>query len=143
MLFGKSPEEKVAIVREETLRAPTLFVGDGINDARAMQAATLGVAFGQYSDITAEAADAVVMEPSHQRWMSSFTSAAECGSRRNGVEHDRDADCCRWLSAVRCGRRCAGDYRLYSIQCEKRCRAAMYAPIDGAKRQAEISTTGL
>ena len=67
VLFGKSPEEKVAIVREETHRAPTLFVGDGINDAPAMQAATVGVAFGQSSDITAEAADAVVMEPSLQK----------------------------------------------------------------------------
>src|SRR5208337_1922145 len=30
---GKSPEEKVAIVKEETAKARTLFVGDGINDA--------------------------------------------------------------------------------------------------------------
>jgi len=64
VLFGKSPEEKVAIVREEARNAPTLFVGDGINDAPAMQAATVGVAFGQNSDITAEAADAVVLEAS-------------------------------------------------------------------------------
>ncbi len=63
-LFGKSPEERVAIVREEATRAPTLFVGDGINDAPAMQAATVGIAFGQNSDVTAEAADAVVLEPS-------------------------------------------------------------------------------
>jgi P-type E1-E2 ATPase len=61
---GKSPEEKVGIVREEAAKAPTLFLGDGINDAPAMQAATVGVAFGQNSDITAEAADAVVLEPS-------------------------------------------------------------------------------
>jgi len=64
VLFGKSPEEKVAIVREESKRGPTLFLGDGINDAPAMQAATVGVAFGQNSDITAEAADAVVLEAS-------------------------------------------------------------------------------
>jgi heavy metal translocating P-type ATPase len=61
---GKSPEEKVAIVKAETLRAKTLYVGDGINDAPAMLAATVGVAFGKGSDITAEAADAVVLEPS-------------------------------------------------------------------------------
>lgn len=61
---GQSPEEKVAIVTEETRRAKTLYVGDGINDAPAMLAATAGVAFGQASDITAEAADAVLLEPS-------------------------------------------------------------------------------
>ena len=61
---GKSPEEKLAIVREETSKGSTLFLGDGINDAPAMQAATVGVAFGQNSDITAEAADAVVLEAS-------------------------------------------------------------------------------
>ena len=62
--FSKSPEEKVSIVKEETRREKTLFVGDGINDAPAMLAATVGVAFGQNSDITAEAADAVVLEAS-------------------------------------------------------------------------------
>lgn len=61
---GKSPEEKVEIVREETKKGTTLFLGDGINDAPAMQAATVGVAFGKNSDITAEAADAVVLEAS-------------------------------------------------------------------------------
>jgi heavy metal translocating P-type ATPase len=63
-LFSKSPEEKVAIVRRETQKAPTMFLGDGINDAPAMQAATVGVAFGQNSDITAEASDAVILETS-------------------------------------------------------------------------------
>jgi len=61
---AKSPEEKVAIVREETQRARTLFVGDGINDAPAMQAASVAVAFGHDSEITAEAADAVILESS-------------------------------------------------------------------------------
>jgi heavy metal translocating P-type ATPase len=60
---GKSPEEKVAIVKEETAKARTLFVGDGINDAPALMAATVGVAFGSQNDITTEAADAVVLEP--------------------------------------------------------------------------------
>ena len=61
---GKSPEEKVAIVKEATARGRTLFVGDGINDAPALMAATVGVAFGSQNDITTEAADAVVLESS-------------------------------------------------------------------------------
>jgi heavy metal translocating P-type ATPase len=61
---AKSPEEKVAIVGSEASRAPTLFLGDGINDAPAMQAATVGVAFGVQSDITSEAADAIILETS-------------------------------------------------------------------------------
>jgi len=61
---AKSPEDKVAIVRKEASRSPTLFLGDGINDAPAMKAATVGIAFGVQSDITAEAADAVILETS-------------------------------------------------------------------------------
>ena len=60
---GKSPEEKVAIVRSETERFQTLFLGDGINDAPALTIATVGVAFGPRSDITSEAAGAVILEP--------------------------------------------------------------------------------
>jgi heavy metal translocating P-type ATPase len=64
---GQSPEEKVAIARAESERAPTLFVGDGINDAPALATATVGVAFGRQSDITTEAAGAVIMDASLAR----------------------------------------------------------------------------
>ena len=63
----KKPEEKVEIVKSETKRAHTLFLGDGINDAPALLAATVGVAFGRRSDVTAEAAGAVIMEASLRR----------------------------------------------------------------------------
>jgi cation transport ATPase len=61
---GQTPEQKVEIVRRETRQANTVFLGDGINDAPALTAATVGIAFGQNSDITAEAAGAVIMDTS-------------------------------------------------------------------------------
>ncbi|HYT87724.1 MAG TPA: HAD-IC family P-type ATPase, partial [Gemmataceae bacterium] len=64
---GQSPEQKLEIVRQETRRANTVFLGDGINDAPALTAATVGIAFGQNSDITAEAAGAVILESSLQK----------------------------------------------------------------------------
>lgn len=63
-LASQNPEQKVAIVRAETASAPTLFMGDGINDAPALASATVGIAFGQHSSVTAEAAGAVIMENS-------------------------------------------------------------------------------
>ena len=63
----QSPEEKVAITRRETSLAPTLFIGDGINDAPALVTATVGLAFGHQSEITAEAAGAVIMDTSLKR----------------------------------------------------------------------------
>ena len=63
----QSPEQKVAITRAEMQRAPTLFIGDGINDAPALAAATVGVAFGHQTDIAAEAAGAVVMDTALER----------------------------------------------------------------------------
>ncbi|MBX9754896.1 MAG: cadmium-translocating P-type ATPase [Pseudomonadaceae bacterium] len=64
---SQSPEQKLALIRAETLRANTVFVGDGINDAPALTAATVGIAFGQASDVTAEAAGAVILDSSLQR----------------------------------------------------------------------------
>ena len=66
-LASVSPERKLEIVREETAKAPTVFLGDGINDAPGMSAATGGVAFGASNDITTEAADAVVLDSSLER----------------------------------------------------------------------------
>ncbi|HVE12072.1 MAG TPA: heavy metal translocating P-type ATPase [Elusimicrobiota bacterium] len=60
---GKTPEEKVAFVRAETARGETLFAGDGINDAPALLAAGVGVALGTNSDVTTEAAGAVILAP--------------------------------------------------------------------------------
>lgn len=64
---SQSPEQKLALVRAETARANTVFMGDGINDAPALTAATVGIAFGQASDVTAEAAGAVILDSSLQK----------------------------------------------------------------------------
>ena len=60
----QSPEQKLALVRAETTKAKTLYVGDGINDTPAMMSATVGMAIGQNSDVTAEAAGVVIMDSS-------------------------------------------------------------------------------
>jgi P-type E1-E2 ATPase len=62
---GKTPEEKLELVRQASTRGRTLFVGDGINDAPAMLAATASIALGgQNNDVVSEAADAVVLDSS-------------------------------------------------------------------------------
>jgi len=65
--FEQSPEQKLAIITEECRRQPTLFVGDGINDAPAMIAATAAIALGVGSDVTSDAAGAVVLDGSISR----------------------------------------------------------------------------
>jgi len=64
---GQSPEQKLERVRAETSVANTVFMGDGINDAPALTAATVGIAFGQNSDVTSEAAGAVILESSLEK----------------------------------------------------------------------------
>jgi soluble P-type ATPase/hemerythrin-like domain-containing protein len=58
---GQLPADKVAAVREESARAVTVMVGDGVNDAPALAAADIGVAVGaRGSTATSEAADIVL-----------------------------------------------------------------------------------
>lgn len=64
---SQSPEQKVDIVRKETQKAATLFMGDGINDAPGLTAATVGIAFGQQNEVTSEAAGAVILENSLEK----------------------------------------------------------------------------
>ena len=64
---GIQPEGKLRLVEEALRQAPVVFVGDGINDAPALAAATVGIAMGTASDVTSEAAGAVIMDSSLER----------------------------------------------------------------------------
>ncbi|WP_017583325.1 heavy metal translocating P-type ATPase [Nocardiopsis valliformis] len=57
------PQDKAALVKEqEDTGAQVLLVGDGVNDAPAMAAATIGVAMGRRgSDLALDTADAIVV----------------------------------------------------------------------------------
>lgn len=54
------PADKVSAVNELNSRAPLAMVGDGINDAPAMKAATIGIAMGSGTDVALETADAAL-----------------------------------------------------------------------------------
>lgn len=54
------PADKVSAIHELSQQQPLAMVGDGINDAPAMKAATLGIAMGSGTDVALEAADAAL-----------------------------------------------------------------------------------
>ena len=61
VLAERTPADKLDAVRLERGRAPTIMVGDGINDAPALALADVGVAMGaRGSGASSEAADAVL-----------------------------------------------------------------------------------
>ncbi len=57
---GLLPADKVTAVTELNGQAPLAMVGDGINDAPAMKASTIGIAMGSGTDVALETADAAL-----------------------------------------------------------------------------------
>ena len=59
------PQDKLAVVQDiRSEYGPTMFVGDGINDAPVLAGADVGGAMGSGADAAIEAADVVFMRPS-------------------------------------------------------------------------------
>jgi P-type Cu2+ transporter len=56
------PQDKARIVGELKRQGQTAFVGDGINDAPALQEADLGIAIGAGTNVAIESADLVLVE---------------------------------------------------------------------------------
>ena len=59
---GLLPADKVAAVRTLGTQHALAMVGDGINDAPAMKAATIGIAMGSGTDVALEAADVALTQ---------------------------------------------------------------------------------
>ncbi|PYD37632.1 hypothetical protein ALQ63_02506 [Serratia plymuthica] len=57
---GLLPEDKVKAVIELSELRPTAMIGDGINDAPAMKASSIGIAMGSGTDVALETADAAL-----------------------------------------------------------------------------------
>ncbi|WP_312069924.1 Zn(II)/Cd(II)/Pb(II) translocating P-type ATPase ZntA [Lelliottia nimipressuralis] len=82
---GLLPADKVQAVSGLNAQAPLAMVGDGINDAPAMKAATIGIAMGSGTDVALETADAAL---THNRLtglaqMISLARATRANIRQN------------------------------------------------------------
>ena len=82
---GLLPADKVEAVTALNAAAPLAMVGDGINDAPAMKAATIGIAMGSGTDVALETADAAL---THNRLtglaqMISLARATHANIRQN------------------------------------------------------------
>jgi Cu2+-exporting ATPase len=60
---GATPEEKVVFVRQAAQRRPVIMVGDGVNDAAALSAATVGIAVHGGAEASLAAADVYLNRP--------------------------------------------------------------------------------
>jgi Cu+-exporting ATPase len=60
---AQNPAQKLEVLSQLKAQGATLMVGDGINDAPALAAATVGVTLGGVTQLTAQAAQVVLVKP--------------------------------------------------------------------------------
>lgn len=83
-LGGLSPKDKVDALEKEIAQAPTLFIGDGINDAASIRLADVGVAMGGVgSDLALECADLVLVNDDISKAMTAVQIAKK--TRRRAI----------------------------------------------------------
>jgi len=61
VIAEQTPEQKLQKIEELTKQAPTVMVGDGINDAPALAKATIGISMSEASQLAMESAHVVLM----------------------------------------------------------------------------------
>ena len=72
---GLLPQDKLALVQDYQKRGPTLMLGDGINDAIALNAADIGMSMAHGTAVAQESADIVLTREGLLQMSQFFVSA--------------------------------------------------------------------
>ena len=67
MRFSQSPEQKLGVVRDLELTGPVLMVGDGLNDAGALKASSVGIAVSEEIAAFSPACDGILSADTIER----------------------------------------------------------------------------